>query len=123
MLELELLTVRLAEPHAAAYPESSAYIEQVCPVCERPDDSTLLASIRCGEQTSLESAFCRRCEHRYFRKLPGQNWYQQYYANEWDAGRIGVGGRLGKAKRGGGGVARGGARGNLSHQCNFHPLK
>jgi len=81
----------------------------------------LLASIRCGEQTSLESAFCRRCEHRYFRKLPGQNWYQQYYANEWDAGRIGVGGRLGKAKRVVGRLPLVRALWNLAHHGSASP--
>ena len=70
-----------------AYPSQDDYVLRVCPVCGRGDESILVADVRCGTITSLESAFCRPCEHWYLRKLPSPEWYGRYYAENWDTGR------------------------------------
>ena len=70
-----------------AYLEQEDFTSVVCPICHQDDESLLLADIRCGELTSLESAFCKRCEHRYLRKVPRLDWFRRYYATTWDTGR------------------------------------
>lgn len=56
-----------------------------CPCCGGGQGSLLLSEVRAGERTSLELAYCRPCEHRYFRKLPSLAWYQRYYSTTWEA--------------------------------------
>lgn len=51
-------------------PLPAEYVTLDCPICGRADESVLLAEVWSAGRTSLESAYCSRCEHRYFRKLP-----------------------------------------------------
>ncbi len=84
------------------HPEPHAYCQVPCPICGKEDESILLSDIRSRGRTSLESAYCRRCEHRYFRKLPSAEWYQSFYRQNWDvAGRqsLAQGGALRRAAR------------------------
>jgi SAM-dependent methyltransferase len=70
-----------------AYPSQDDYVLRACPICGRSDESILVADVRCGAVTSLESAFCQPCEQWYLRKLPSPEWYGRYYAANWDTGR------------------------------------
>lgn len=58
-----------------------------CPICQTEKESILVSEVRAGEATSMESAYCTRCEHRYFRKMPSSAWLNRYYAEEFDAGQ------------------------------------
>ncbi|MGK7873254.1 MAG: class I SAM-dependent methyltransferase [Xenococcaceae cyanobacterium] len=87
MMEVNVSNFILKSPAMLAYPEQEDYTYTNCPICNRDDESFLLADVRCQELTSIETAFCKRCEHLYLRKLPSVQWYQRYYATEWDTGR------------------------------------
>jgi 2-polyprenyl-3-methyl-5-hydroxy-6-metoxy-1,4-benzoquinol methylase len=67
-------------------PSQAAYTTRVCSVCGSDDESVLLTQVTSGERASLESAFCRRCEHAYLRRLPSIEWYEWYYKQAWDTG-------------------------------------
>jgi len=87
MIEVTVSNLSLKGTMRTAYIEQKDLTSAVCPICHQDDESLLLADIRCGELTSLESAFCKRCEHRYLRKVPRLDWFQRYYATTWDTGR------------------------------------
>ena len=87
-LDVRVLDVTLASPEQMVFLEDQDYTSMsACPVCGKSDASFLLADVRQNGSTSLESAFCRDCEHRYFRKFPNLAWYQRYYAGDWDQGQ------------------------------------
>jgi len=69
-MDIHVSNVTLNGPMKIAHLGQEAYATMVCPICHREDTSVLLSEIRSGNVTSLESAYCTRCEHRYFRKLP-----------------------------------------------------
>ena len=83
-MDVDISAVSLREPSTFVYPEQADYSINLCPVCSRAEDSFLLADICCDGFTSLETAFCRSCEHLYKRKLPSTAWYQRYYADVWN---------------------------------------
>ncbi|MCB7128040.1 MAG: class I SAM-dependent methyltransferase [Candidatus Brocadiales bacterium] len=85
-MDVNVSNVSLKGTMKTAYLDQKDYIFMVCPICDRDDDSFLLADIRSRGVTSLESAFCNRCEHRYLRKLPSLEWVQRYYSMSWDKG-------------------------------------
>lgn len=81
--------VSMADPQGAmvqVFLDQEDFIYRVCPICVDDQESILLSEIKAASSTSLESAYCKRCEHRYFRKLPTSKWLGQYYAEEWDKG-------------------------------------
>ena len=84
---IDVTNVSLKGAAQFAYPSQEDYVLRACPVCGRHDDSILVADVRCGMVTSLESAFCRECEQWYLSKLPSPEWYDRYYAANWDTGR------------------------------------
>lgn len=73
-------------PASIERPSQDAYTTRACSVCGSDDESVLLTRVTSGERTSLESAFCRRCEHAYLRRLPSVEWYEWYYKQAWDTG-------------------------------------
>lgn len=86
-MDIDVSNVSLKGAARFTYPSQDDYVLRVCPICGRGDESILVADVRCGTTTSLESAFCKPCEHWYLRKLPSPEWYGQYYAANWDTGR------------------------------------
>jgi len=86
-VNIDIANVSLKGAARFAYPAQDEYVLRTCPICGRDDESMLIADIRCGSITSLETAFCRECEHWYLRKLPSPEWYGRYYAENWDTGR------------------------------------
>jgi SAM-dependent methyltransferase len=86
-LNIDVANVSLKGAARFAYPAQDDYVLRPCPICGRADESVLVADIRCGSITSLETAFCKACEHWYLRKLPSPEWYGRYYAENWDTGR------------------------------------
>ncbi|MSP50820.1 MAG: class I SAM-dependent methyltransferase [Alphaproteobacteria bacterium] len=85
------LTVRIHEAHPGPgtevqYLVEGNFVNLACPVCGGKATSTLLAEVRAGDRTSIESAFCSACEHRYHRKMPSAAWIASYYARGWDEG-------------------------------------
>ncbi len=67
-----------------------------CPICRTEKDSLVLSEVMAAGITSMVSAYCVRCEHRYFQKMPSVAWLDRYYAEEFDAGRT----ELTKVRRG-----------------------
>ncbi len=67
-----------------------------CPICQTEKDSLVLSEVLAGGTTSMVSAYCVSCEHRYFQKMPSVAWLDRYYAEEFDAGRT----ELTKVRRG-----------------------
>lgn len=86
-MNIDIANVSLKGAAQFAYPSQDDYVLRDCPVCGRSDESILVADVRCGTVTSLESAFCTACEQWYLRKLPSPEWYGRYYAGNWDTGR------------------------------------
>lgn len=97
-MEIHISKVRLAEALGIEYLDQIDYATAVCPICRSDDDSFLLADVRCDGLTSLETAYCSRCEHRYLRKLPSPAWLGHYYATAWDSGQTGPSGPLAQVK-------------------------
>lgn len=58
-----------------------------CPICQTTQDSVILSEVLAGGVSSMVSAYCVMCEHRYFQKMPSVAWLDRYYAEEFDAGR------------------------------------
>ena len=86
-MNIDVANVSLKGAARFAYPAQEDYVLRTCPICVRGDESVLVADIRCGSVTSLETAFCQQCEHWYLRKLPSPEWYGRYYAANWDTGQ------------------------------------
>lgn len=86
-MNIDISNVALKGAARFAYPAQNEYVLRVCPICGRSDGSILVADVRSGPVTSLETAFCTPCEHWYLRKLPSPEWYGRYYAENWDTGR------------------------------------
>src|SRR5687768_10056850 len=87
-MDVNVSKVSLHAPTAETRLSQADFTTTVCPICGTAADSFLLAAIRCGSETSIESAFCRTCEHRYLKKLPTAQWFDRYYGSEWDTGRL-----------------------------------
>lgn len=81
-MQLNISSAFLSD-RSVEHPNQTDYVHVKCPICQKEDESVLISKIQAGEKTSLESAYCRRCEHRYFRKLPSKKWYENYYQNIW----------------------------------------
>jgi SAM-dependent methyltransferase len=90
MIDLHVIHVGLKGPMVEVNVPQHDFQFQSCPICRTEADSILLAEVRAGDATSMESAYCTRCEHRYFRKMPGVTWLDRYYAEEFDAGQTGL---------------------------------
>lgn len=81
-MRLEVLETRLAS-HRAERVEQSALALYPCPICLRDDALQPLASVEARGATSLESAFCKRCYHRFHRKFPREDWLDDYYRSKY----------------------------------------
>lgn len=57
-----------------------------CPICRSDKDSIILSEVLAHGVTSMVSAYCVVCEHRYFQKMPSVTWLNRYYSEEFDAG-------------------------------------
>lgn len=87
MIDILVSKTRLGGPMTQVFLEGGEFQSLKCPICQDDSASILLAEVRAGNLTSMESAYCRSCEHRYFRKMPGLTWLNRYYAEEFDGGR------------------------------------
>lgn len=86
MIDIFVSEARPGGAMAQVFLEGVDFESRKCPICLSDSASMLLAEVRAGDSTSMESAYCGRCEHRYFRKMPGATWLNQYYAEEFDSG-------------------------------------
>jgi 2-polyprenyl-3-methyl-5-hydroxy-6-metoxy-1,4-benzoquinol methylase len=87
MIDLHVTRVGLEGPMTEVEVAQSDFQLWPCPICQMEKESILVSEVRAGEFTSMESAYCTRCEHRYFRKMPSVRWMDRYYAEEFDAGQ------------------------------------
>ncbi|HET6674919.1 MAG TPA: class I SAM-dependent methyltransferase [Nitrospiraceae bacterium] len=90
MIDLHVTRVGLEGPMTEIDVPQGDFQSGPCPICRTAADSILVAEVRAGEATSMESAYCVHCEHRYFRKMPSVAWLDRYYAREFDAGQTGL---------------------------------
>jgi SAM-dependent methyltransferase len=81
-MRLEVLSAALAN-HRVEHVEQSAFALYPCPVCLRDDALQPLASVVARGESSLESAFCTRCYHRFHRKFPREAWLDDYYQSKF----------------------------------------
>lgn len=87
MIDVHVSKVDLGGPMEQVYLERSDFEALKCPICKDDSASALIAEVRAGIETSMESVYCRECEHRYFRKMPSLDWLERYYAEEFDCGK------------------------------------
>jgi 2-polyprenyl-3-methyl-5-hydroxy-6-metoxy-1,4-benzoquinol methylase len=85
-VDLHVRDVRLSG-HVVETPEQDIYRLYACPICGEEDSLQLVAAVEANGKTSLESALCMNCEHRYHRKFPTAQWLQQYYAGKYESNR------------------------------------
>jgi len=85
--EIQVHSVRASAGTEILHLDESDFVERPCPICGEADASILLSMVCAGSRTSVESAFCERCEHRYHRKMPSADWVASYYADDWDRGK------------------------------------
>ena len=70
MIDVHVTRVGLGGPMTEVEVAQSDFQLWPCPICQTEKESILVSEVRAGEATSMESAYCTRCEHRYFRKMP-----------------------------------------------------
>lgn len=85
-MDLHVRRVRLSG-HVVETPEQGIYHLYSCPICGQEDSLKLVGVVEANGKTSLESAVCTRCEHRYHRKFPTVQWLQQYYTEKYESNR------------------------------------
>ena len=85
-MELIVKKVRLSH-HLIETPDQSIYRRYPCPICGSEEYLQSVGEVHANGKTSLESAFCTRCEHRYHRKFPKVEWLQQYYSDKFESSR------------------------------------
>jgi 2-polyprenyl-3-methyl-5-hydroxy-6-metoxy-1,4-benzoquinol methylase len=90
MLDVYVNRVNLEGPMKEVEVPQTDFQFWPCPICQTEKDSILISEVRSGDTTSMESAYCLRCEHRYFRKAPSAAWLNRYYAEEFDTGHTGL---------------------------------
>lgn len=59
-----------------------------CPVCGDTAHQDVVAQSEGSQSRGLALSQCRSCGHGYLSRRPSANWYQRYYSNDWDTGRV-----------------------------------
>lgn len=85
-MELIVKKVRLSH-HLIETPDQSIYRCYPCPICGSEEFLQNIGEVHANGKTSLESAYCTRCEHRFHRKFPKVEWLQQYYSEKFESSR------------------------------------
>lgn len=70
--------------HGIEMPEQSVYETHPCPICESSASLKVIGQVVANNTTSLESAFCENCQHRFHRKFPNSKWLENYYQKKFD---------------------------------------
>lgn len=82
-MDLFIKQVKLAG-HGAETPGQEIYQRYPCPICGSHDHLKIISEVRAGNETSIESAICVPCEHRFHHKFPRADWLQSYYREKFD---------------------------------------
>jgi 2-polyprenyl-3-methyl-5-hydroxy-6-metoxy-1,4-benzoquinol methylase len=85
-MDFAVISVNLAG-HAIETPPQHIYRRYPCPICGSEAHLQPIAEVFARGVTSLESALCTACEHRFQRKFPTVEWLQEYYAQKFESGR------------------------------------
>jgi 2-polyprenyl-3-methyl-5-hydroxy-6-metoxy-1,4-benzoquinol methylase len=88
-MRLQVLDVNLRGFHSAPLYLDEETFEHVsaCPACASSNDQALIAASAGRTQDALHLTHCATCEHTYLSRRPSQEWFQQYYATQWDTTR------------------------------------
>lgn len=70
--------------HGVEFPEQDVYRRYACPICHSDTTLQIIGEVCAGDDTSLESAICTSCEHRFHHKFPRAEWLQQYYREKFE---------------------------------------
>lgn len=76
-MDLYIKQVKLAG-HGAETPRQEIYERYPCPICGSDANLKIIGEVRAGDETSLESAICVPCEHRFHHKFPRADWLQPH---------------------------------------------
>ncbi|HKQ29796.1 MAG TPA: class I SAM-dependent methyltransferase [Burkholderiales bacterium] len=85
-MDIRVKQVKLAG-HLIETPAQDIYQRYPCPICGNERRLQPIAEVHANSQTSLESAFCLDCEHRFHRKFPKTKWLQDYYREKFESSR------------------------------------
>lgn len=85
-MELLVKKVKLSH-HLIETPGQEIYRLYPCPICGSEEHLQTVGEVYANGKTSLESAFCTRCEHRYHKKFPTVEWLQEYYREKFESSR------------------------------------
>lgn len=85
-LDLIVKKVKLSH-HLIETPDQSIYRRYSCPICNSEEYLQSVGEVHANGKTSLESAYCTRCEHRFHRKFPAVEWLQEYYSDKFESSR------------------------------------
>lgn len=91
-MRLRVHDVRLRDYHSSAlFLDDDAFEElSSCPACAASDEQSCVATVEGRSRQSVQLAHCARCSHSYLSRRPNPEWFQRFYASEWDsAGRQG----------------------------------
>jgi len=87
-MDLIVKNVKLAN-HQIETPDQDNLRRYPCPICGGTEHLQSIGEVHAAGQTSLESAFCRHCEHRFHAKFPAPEWLQDYYRVKFESSRGG----------------------------------
>lgn len=89
-MKIKILNVDLSPVYGDPYYLSDTDLEELisCPVCDDSENQILLAQVEGSEAIGLAISRCGECCHTYLSRRPSSNWYQHYYAESWDSGRL-----------------------------------
>lgn len=85
---MELIVKKVSlSGHLIETPDQSIYRRYPCPICGSEEYLQNIGEVHANGKTSLESAYCTRCEHRFHRKFPAVEWLQEYYSEKFESSR------------------------------------
>lgn len=82
-MDLFITNVNLSG-HGIETPTQEIYQRYPCPICGSDKSLEIIAEVCAGNDTSIESAMCIPCEHRFHHKFPRADWLQRYYREKFD---------------------------------------
>lgn len=85
-MQLRVLDVKLRGYHSDPIYLGPADLEELscCPACTASDQQRHLALAAGSDAEGLRVTFCPQCGHAYLSRRPTQDWFQAYYATQWD---------------------------------------
>lgn len=89
-MDFNVLDARVRRFHSPPIYLGAADIEDVgtCPACASTAGQKVISLAEGQRSRSLAISHCSSCSHAYLSRRPSQAWFQRYYSEEWDTGRV-----------------------------------